>query len=136
MKDIKYYVFYNNNLKAITVLDVEKFTKLYNNEILSPSTDDKNLVLTNLLLKACTVALDYSTIANATKNAEHYEIKLINSDEENELMFKIALKNKSNAMLKTYIFCSLKTVPKGEKEIVFPFFRHAQVVNMPEIDKE
>ena len=67
MKEIKYYVFYNNNLKAITVLDVEKFTKLYNNEILSPSTDDKNLVLTNLLLKSCTVALDYITVANTTK---------------------------------------------------------------------
>ena len=136
MKDIKYYVFYNNSLNAITVLDVAKFTKLYNNEILSPSSNDKNLVLTNLLLRSCTVAQDYITVANATKNAEHDEINLINSSEESELMFKIALKNKSNATLNTYIFCSLKTVPKGKKQIVFPFFRHAQVVNMPEIDKE
>ena len=51
MKEIKYYVFYNNNLKAITVLDVEKFTKLYNNEIISPSSNDKNLIFTNMLLK-------------------------------------------------------------------------------------
>ena len=52
MKEIKYYVFYNNNLKAITVLDVGKFTRLYNNEILSPSSNDKNYTqLINILGK-------------------------------------------------------------------------------------
>ena len=118
MKDIKYYVFYNNNLKAITVLDVGKFTRLYNNEILSPSSND----------------IDYYTVANATKNAEHDEIELINCDEKPDLMFKTILKSKNNADLKTYVFCSLKTVSKENNEIVFPFFRHAQNINV--IDNE
>ena len=136
MKEIKYYVFYNNNLKAITVLDVEKFTKLYNNEIISPSSNDKNLIFTNMLLKSCTIAFDYYTVANATKNAEHDEIELINCDEKPDLMFKTILKSKNNADLKTYIFCKLKTVLRENNEIVFPFFRHAQIVNMPEKERE
>lgn len=136
MKEIKYYVFYNNNLKAITVLDVEKFTKLYNNEIISPSSNDKNLIFTNMLLKSCTIAFDYYTVANATKNAEHDEIELINCDEKPDLMFKTILKSKNNADLKTYIFCTLKTVLRENNEIVFPFFRHAQIVNMPEKERE
>ena len=136
MKEIKYYVFYNNNLKAITVLDVEKFTKLYNNEIISPSSNDKNLIFTNMLLKSCTIAFDYYTVANATKNAEHDEIELINCDEKPDLMFKTILKSKNNEDLKTYVFCSLKTVSKENNEIVFPFFRHAQIVNMPEKERE
>lgn len=136
MKEIKYYVFYNNNLKAITVLDVEKFTKLYNNEIISPSSNDKNLIFTNMLLKSCTIAFDYYTVANATKNAEHDEIELINCDEKPDLMFKTILKSKNNEDLKTYVFCSLKTVSKENNEIIFPFFRHAQIVNMPEKERE
>ncbi len=136
MKEIKYYVFYNNNLKAITVLDVEKFTKLYNNEIISPSSNDKNLIFTNMLLKSCTIAFDYYTVANATKNAEHDEIELINCDEKPDLMFKTILKSKNNADLKTYIFCTLKTVLRENNEIIFPFFRHAQIVNMPEKERE
>lgn len=136
MKEIKYYVFYNNNLKAITVLDVEKFTKLYNNEIISPSSNDKNLIFTNMLLKSCTIAFDYYTVANATKNAEHDEIELINCDEKPDLMFKTILKSKNNEDLKTYIFCTLKTVLRENNEIVFPFFRHAQIVNMPEKERE
>ena len=134
MKDIKYYVFYNNNLKTITVLDVGKFTRLYNNEILSPSSNDKNLVFANMLLKSCSIAFDYYTVANATKNAEHDEIELINCDEKPDLMFKTTLKSKNNADLKTYIFCTLKTVSKENNEIVFPFFRHAQNINV--IDNE
>lgn len=136
MKEIKYYVFYNNNLKAITVLDVKKFTKLYNNEIISPSSNDKNLIFTNMLLKSCTIAFDYYTVANATKNAEHDEIELINCDEKPDLMFKTILKSKNNADLKTYIFCTLKTVLRENNEIIFPFFRHAQIVNMPEKERE
>ena len=136
MKEIKYYVFYNNNLKAITVLDVEKFTKLYNNEIISPSSNDKNLIFTNMLLKSCTIAFDYYTVANDTKNAEHDEIELINCDEKPDLMFKTILKSKNNADLKTYIFCTLKTVLRENNEIIFPFFRHAQIVNMPEKERE
>lgn len=136
MKEIKYYVFYNNNLKAITVLDVKKFTKLYNNEIISPSSNDKNLIFTNMLLKSCTIAFDYYTVANATKNAEHDEIELINCDEKPDLMFKTILKSKNNEDLKTYVFCSLKTVSKENNEIVFPFFRHAQIVNMPEKERD
>ena len=136
MKEIKYYVFYNNNLKAITVLDVKKFTKLYNNEIISPSSNDKNLIFTNMLLKSCTIAFDYYTVANATKNAEHDEIELINCDEKPDLMFKTILKSKNNEDLKTYVFCSLKTVSKETKGIVFPFFRHAQIANMPKKERE
>ena len=136
MKEIKYYVLYNNNLKAITGLDVEKFTKLYNNEIISPSSNDKNLIFTNMLLKSCTIAFDYYTVANATKNAEHDEIELINCDEKPDLMFKTILKSKNNADLKTYIFCTLKTVLRENNEIIFPFFRHAQIVNMPEKERE
>ena len=55
-------------------------------------------------------------------------------DEKPDLMFKTILKSKNHADLQTYIFCTLKTVSKENNEIVFPFFRHAQNINV--IDNE
>lgn len=134
MKNIKYYIFYDNNISAITVFSVEKFTKLYNKEITSKKLPNEikghNVLFTKCILNSCNILENMMSASLIVKDAEYDEIKFINASEEPEFNFRIKLKNENGLEQTTFIFCSTDTINENKNTVIVPIYKQLQIVNM------